>query len=49
MANVTRNVKFGIKTDHKHIMYEHYIIAAKKLQTLQQRNFEAMSVNYCAA
>lgn len=29
-------------------MYEHYIITPKKLQTLQLRNFEAMSENYCA-
>ena len=48
MANETRNVKFGTKTDHKHIMYEYYIITPKKLQTWQQRNFEAMSENYRA-
>jgi hypothetical protein len=48
MANVTRNVKFGTKTDHKHIMYEYYIITPKKLQTWQQRNFETLSKNFCA-
>jgi len=48
MANVTRNVNSGTKTDHKHIMYEHYIITPKKLQTQKERNFEAMSENYCA-
>jgi len=48
MANVTRNVNSGTKTDHKHIMYEYYIITPKKLQTQKERNFEAMSENYCA-
>lgn len=39
--------KVGIKR-HKHIVYEHNITTPIKLQTLQQRNFEVMSENYCA-
>jgi hypothetical protein len=48
MANETRNVKFGTKTDNKHITYEYYIITPKKVTNVTTENFDTMSENYCA-